>query len=635
MQRLLRAAARLNPDPVFYKTVLRYALNLNGWREEREASARLLAAWCDLVILAVTEHMASLKLVFDAPGLAARELVDLLVRSSRLLAEEASKTRLRPDERPDERSEVLLRVCLTLLKQLHLEASNVHVDPAFTGAFAAALAPSVCHGILRDLLSSLLRSEQRATTRRHVYGALLAYLRLCRLPAWGHAPVVLRVQRPSAMANFCAAGSTARLELDAGNLEELRRQGKLLVSLLAHEGTSGSEQDQGRSQALALLQAVLGLTEGAGTLVEPWLFHSGLPAAVAAMLGTPKSLLLLPAPALLCALDTAEAQLSFLLSVACNTPGGAAHLVGCGVITQLSGCQLIDALLEQRGEQRVAARDKIFLPALRLVCALLERLPDSRELDPQAVAFVDAHHSVLLRALALRAAVSDVGELRETHMAARLLCRLCARDTSGEQLARFRGALEQLCWRFFARLPPAHHQGQTSGHAESHVWLVQSTLAGYLRKLVADKRIALPTTAAVSSCNGPPTLPLVAQLVKQCSRAFRDVLSERHALLSSLKDSLRAHDGVERAGESSRASVAAELVSADADARVLLCALENALQAIHDSLAGVVLKQSEAESLATLRPVFDELSPVQDDECDKDLAFLKLLLRRLREAVEA
>jgi hypothetical protein len=626
---------------VFYKTVLRYALNLNGWREEREASARLLAAWCDLVILAVTEHMPSLRMVFDAPGLAARELVDLLARSSRLLAEEAAKARLRPDERPDERSEVLLRVCLTLLKQLHAEASDVHVDPAFTGAFAAALAPSVCHGILRDLLSCLLRSEQRATTRRHVYGALLAYLRLCRLPAWGQAPVVLRAQRPSAVADFCTAGSAARLELDAGNLEELRRQGKLLVSLLAHEGTSGSEQDQGRSQALALLQAVLGLTEGAGTLIEPWLFHSGLPAAVAAMLGTPKSLLLLPAPALLSALDTAEAQLSFLLSVACNTPGGAAHLVSCGVITQLSGCQLIDALLEQRGEQRVAARDKIFLPALRLVCALLERLPDSSELDPQAAAFVDAHHGVLLRALALRANASDVGELRETHMAARLLCRLCAHDARAEQLARFRDALERLCWEFFAaRLPQTRRRGQPGVHAASHVWLVQSALAGYLRKLVTDKRIALPVSAAVAR-NGPPTLLLVAQLVEQCSDSFRDVLSDRHTLLSSLKDSLRAHDGVERmilerAGESSRATVAAELVAADADARVLLCALENALAAIQSSLAaGVPLTQSEAEKLRSmLRPVFDELAPVQDGECDADLAFLKLLLRRLREAVE-
>jgi hypothetical protein len=365
---------------------------------------------------------------------------------------------------------------------------------------------------------------------------------------------------------------------------------------------------------------VLSLAEGAGAVFESSLFASRLPKEVAAALErtSPSALLQQSAGATLAAVD---AQLSFLLSVACDTPGGPAHLVACGVIPHLSGCRLIGALLEERGGQRAAARDRLLLPVLRLLTALLQLLPDSRELDVQATAFVQAHHDVLLRALSARTAESDAAQLREALLAARLLCRLCARD-SGAELLRFRDALERLCWELFdADFGGA--QSEPRSELASAGWLVQGTLAGYLRTLLSGGRAALPVAAAAAGAYagvraGPPTLLLVSRLLQTSSLAFTRVLGARVKQLARLRDTPGS-------------DAAHELAQLDADARVLLNTLENALQIVHASLATAQLKPREIEQLAReLAPVLGELARVSlASDWDRDLGFLSLLLRRL------
>ena len=612
------------PDGLFYAAVLRHALRLNNWRAERNASLRLLEAWSNLVSLLVVERYASLKFALHAPGSAASLMVSVLAAAVHLL----------PDA-DDKRAEVLARLCHILLTVLRAETAESHVDQFAGGSFAGTLSPSACHDLLRCLLAGLLRNDRGETTRHFLYAAMLGYLHLCRLPAWAQSPAVLRAVAPFAGAvSFAFSSGAARSELDTGNLVELRRHGGLLMSLLARESTGSSEQ--GRTQALSLLQAVLSLTEGAGAAFESWLLQSGLPAAVATMVErAPRAVLMLPSPASFRTLQTVEAQLSFLLSVALDTPCGAAHLVACGVVPQLTGCHLIDAL--QTSEQSEAVRARVFLPALRLLLTLLERLPDSAELALQASAFAQAHSEVLLGALGVPAKDLDASRLQELQSAVQLLCRLCVRS-SGPELGRFRVALERLCWSLFGantRAQPLHHRAQDSAQLSTRLWLVQSTLVGYLRKQALSGCILLPVTAEVEQGAGPPSLLLLAKLAECCSDAFVDVLRKRHAALTGV----RAHGGAElvvfdQAGQSSLSASAVELVTADTDARVLLYLLECALQVVHATL------QTAAPGVAAsvsqhLRPLLSDLGSVAPGESDQDLAFLKLLCRRLRDFVDA
>ena len=608
---------------MFFAAVLRHALRLNNWRAERSASLHLLEAWTNLVSLVVVERIASLKFVLHAPGAAASLLASLLVAAAPLL----------PDA-DDKRAEVLCRMCHVLQTVLRAEAAESDADQFAPGGFAGTLSPSACHDLLRCLLAGLLR-DRGETTRHFLYGAMLAYLHLCRPPAWAQSPAVLRAVTPfSGAAAAVLPSGAARSELDTGNLVELRRHGGLLVSLLARESTGSSEQ--GRTQALALLQAVLSLTEGAGAAFESWLLQSGLPAAVATMVErAPRAVLVLPSPASFRTLQTVEAQLSFLLSVALDTPNGAAHLAACGVVPQLTGCLLIDAL--QTSEQSEAVRARVLLPALRLLLALLERLPDSGELALQASAFAQAHSEVLLGTLSVPAKDLDAARLRELQSAVQLLCRLCVRSTAPE-LSRFRVTLERLCWSLFevnTRAQPLLRRSQDSAQLASHMWLVQSTLVGYLRKQALSGCMLLPVTAEVEQGAGPPSLVLLSKLAGSCSVSFIDVLCRRHAALTSVC----AQGGAElvvfdQAGQTSLSASASELMTADADARVLLYLLECALQVLHATLhsaaPGVAAPVSQH-----LRPLLSDLASVAPGESDQDLAFLKLLCRRLRDFVDA
>ena len=600
--------------------MLRHALRLNNWRAERSASLCLLEAWTSLVSLVVVKRYESLEFVLHTPGSTASLLVSLLTAAVVLL----------PDA-DDQRAECLARLSHVLLTVLRAKAAERRVDLFADSAFVGALSPSACHGILRCLLAGLLRNDRGEKTRHFLYGALLAYMQLCRLPAWAQSPAVLRAVTPfaGAVAVLLPSGA-ARSELDKGNLDEFRCHGGQLMSLLARDCTGSSEQC--RKQALAVLQAVLSLAEGVGAAFESWLLQSGLPAAVAsAVESEPRAVLMLPTPASLRKLQIVEAQLSFLLSVAVDTPSGAAHLAACGVVSHLTGCHLIDAL--QTMEQSEAVRVRVFLPALRLLLTLLERLPDSD--ISQASAFAQAHSEVLLGVLSVPVRDLDAARLRELHATVQLLCSLCVRSSAPE-LSRFRVALERLCWSLFevnARLQPsprAQHPAQWA----SHMWLVQSTLVGYLRTQVLGGRTVLPVTADVEHGAGPPSLKLLAKLAECCSDAFIDVLRRRHAALTSVQ----AHHGAElvvfeRAGHSSLDSAASELVTADSDARVLLYLLECALQTVHATLqaAGPGVAASVSQHLRSLS---SDLASVAPGESDQDLTFLKLLCRRLRDFVD-
>jgi len=601
--------------------VLRYALALNNWRAERSASLCLLEAWTSLVSLIMVKRYESLEFVLHTPGSTASLLVSLLTAAVVLL----------PDA-DDQRAECLARLCHVLLTVLRAKAAERRVDLFADSTFAGALSPSACHGIVRCLLAGLLRNDRGEKTRHFLYGALLAYVQLCRLPAWAQSPAVLRAVTPfaGAVAVLLPSGA-ARSELDKGNLDEFRCHGGQLMSLLARDCTGPSEQC--RKHALAVLQAVLSLAEGVGAAFESWLLQSGLPAAVAsAVESEPRAVLMLPTPASLRKLQIVEAQLSFLLSVAVDTPSGAAHLAACGVIPHLTGCHLIDAL--QGMEQSEAVRARVFLPALRLLLTLLERLPDSD--ITQASTFAKEHSEVLLGVLNVAVRDLDAARLRELHATVQLLCSLCVRSGAPE-LSRFRVSLERLCWSLFEvnawrQLPL--HRAQDSAQWASHMWLVQSTLVGYLRTQVLGGRMLLPVNANVEHGAGPPSLKLLSKLAECCSEAFLGVLRRRHDALNTV----HAHRGAElvvfeRAGPSSLDSAASELVTADSDARVLLYLLECALQTVHATLQ-TAMPGVAASVSQHLRPLLSDLASVAPGESGQDLTFLKLLCRRLRDFVD-
>ncbi len=620
-------SCRQQPDSEFVQSVLQHAVRVNDWKREDAAAKRVLAAWSELVCLVVSKRFVALRAALEeAPGALSAVLVVLLFAALKLVP-----------AADDARCTQLLRVVHALLERLQPGVDGHDFASAGPGN---ALPPSSCHDILHALLLAMLRSDRSDTTRHSAYAALLSYMRLCRPPHWTHSPAVLRlVQRVSAP-YLPDVGGNLRAELDAGNLVELRRHGSALVSVMARDALGGWEQ--GRMQVLAAVEALLGVAEGSGAALETPLLLGGLPAAVAMMLErTPRSVLLLPPPACSRALSSMEAQLSFLLSVARYTPSGASQLVACGAVVHLAGCQVIDALPEESSEPHERVQQAVLLPALQLVSALVQLLPDSTELTAQAVKFATAHHDALLRLLGARD--REAHALQAAQVCVQLLCRLCIRE-AGPALARFREALERMCWRFFDADALARH-GVQAQHT-SEVFLIQAVLASYLRRLVVSRRAMLPLSGSrddSSGRSGVPTLQLVASLVKRLTSALGDLLRSRHELLGSLTDNMAARGsesmlldaGGERRGQ---AAAAANLARVDSDARTVLLALENALEAVHATLvaeitAGLTVRDAEALRF-DLVPVLDDLARLQDEDCGRDLSFLRLLLRRVPQLIE-
>lgn len=616
------------PDGDFLQTVLQYAVRVNDWKREAAAAKCLLAAWNELACLVVSRRYLALRAALDEePGAVTEAVVVLLFAALKLLP-----------TADDARCTLLLRVSHAMLEKLSTDTSDCQ-----SGVTGRALPPSSCHQIMHALILAMLRSDRSDATRHSAYASLLALLRLCRPPQWAHSPAVLSLLQGISASELADVSGEMQRELDAGILAELRLHSSALLNVLARDALSGFEQPASLSalrpiQSLAILEALLGVAEGSGAALEAPLFSSRLPAAVAATLqGTPRSALLLPSPKCRLVLDTMEAQLSFLLAVARYTPSGATHLVACGVVLHLAGCPVLDALPEESTEACESVRQAVLVPALQVVAALLQLLPDSIELGAQASAFVIAHQDALLRVLGAREREWKAGhQLQATLVALQLLCPLCVR-LADPALARFREALERLCWHFFeAEVPWA---------VASPVFLVQGVLAVYLRRLVVSKRALMPVQCGREGAvgrSGTPTLQLVAGLLRRLTGALGDSLRARHELAMGLADGASSRGAesmlLDAGGEGhSLPAAAAELALVDSDTRTLLHALENALEAVHATLVAAFaagLGAREAEALVyLLQPVCDDLARYQDDTAC-DWGFLKLLLRRVPQLLE-
>ena len=588
------AAARLALTPALTRSVLGFAMALNSTHMERVASQHLLMAWSQLVCLAVTRHPAALKLAL--PAAAPARLADLCFSAASMLP--------RAD---DGLAAELLAAVTMLLTVLRAEVESCYAAPDADWVLDRVLPPYACQELLRNLLASLLSIGREVATRHQVYGALLAYLHLCRPPPWAQASPVSEALL-AALPAEAAQHSTGRLELDAGNLRELQRQAGLL-HMLAREGTP---------QALSLVQAILGLARGSNAALVDEVFRSRLPETAAVLLErTPRSAILAPLASR--TLDAAAAQLSLLLSVAHPAvASGAVHLVQIGLLSQLAGFQLVDALLSQRSDMRAVLRERIFLPTLRLVSALLESdaLQGSLEVSRQALAFVDAHAEVLLRVLGVQLEEADAGHLQEAQAAARLLCCL---GLSGGSPPRMAAGVERLC------ADALRPDLRVAAARMPQIWLLQSTLAAFLCAQCTTGRVVLPAAGGAAAL---PSVPQIAKLANVASDALRKCMRGRHELRYRLEEQLKLRGAVDK--------TALGLVDAETDVRVLHALLQALLATVLASWPATYAGNTADARLAlgdSLKPVLMDVDQLKGSELGGNLPWEALfsLCRRARE----
>ena len=564
--------------------LLQQVVQYNNWRREDASSFHLLTSWADLLgVLLGKRYPAVCTLLEAEPGAHVAVISEILFAVLELLPAE-NDTR-----------------CVPLLRCIHVILSKL----SDAESSSVTLAPSSCHTIFRILLSALLRSDRSDATRHFACSSLLAHLRLCRSPRWA----LDDEEFDSPLA------TSLRNELDAGNLAELRRQEGRLLAVLVRDSLSGSEQ--GRTASLALLEALLCAAPGAGAVLEPGIFSSGLPAAVAsAVERTPRSVLLLSPLACRRAIEALQAQLCFLIALARCTPSGPAQLVSCGTVSHLAGCTVLDTLPEECSEPTV--QRAVILPALQLVAVLLELAPDSVELSAQALSFCTAHSDCLLRMLVL-----DESSLPSSRVAAVLLSRLVSRDPaqgSCPALLRFRDALERACWQFF-ELDPAVLGG---GACASHLFAVQSVITAHVRYLVGSKRASLAQGSSMETGSrvGMPSVLIVSRLISHLTGSLFGLLRTRHELATGMEQG----DAAEHAR---RTDVLGALACVDVDVRLVLLTLENALEAVHSTITVSVDARLREQLSYELAPVLEDLARLADDDLGRETPFLRLLSRRL------
>ena len=613
----------LPPNPEFVGAVLQHLVRVNDMRLEDAAARGLLGAWSELLVLIFCQRADALHASLqDAPETV---VLDLLFTCLKLLPS-ADVTRVA----------LLLRVVRAALEYIRANAASMQPLGALP------LPPSSCHDVLRALLGVCMRSDRCEATRHYACASLLSLARMCRPPQWNLALIVPLDANPSLeSASWAENGTSMRRELDAGVVAELRRLGGPLLAVLVRDALGAAEH--GRVQSLVVLEALLGLTDGAATALEAPLLLSGLPAAVAtAVERTPRSVLTLPPRACEEALSGMRAQVSFLMSVARYAPAGATHLVGCGVVLRLAACPVLDGMPEECTLPGNFVSTAALLPALQLVGELLHLLPDSADAFDQARRFVLAHQEAILRVMVARDASSD----QTVALAAvRLLTMLCSHDT-GAELSRFREALERICWHVF-----------DASAAVSAPLVMQAVLLVYIRRLVVAKRTILSlsgyrTTPAAARL-GPPTLQTIMSMMKRHVAALGDLLRTRFELLGrvseipnsgagTVEQSMMVLDGnvaIDRRPRS-KANAAMDFVQVDADVGTLLQALENALEAMHATLATELISAAKMQPLDVealrydLLPVLDELARLQSEDCGRDVGFLRLVQRRLGQLMD-
>jgi len=572
---------RLPLDAALVQAVLQHFVQCNDWRRLEAAVSHLLTSWYELLGVLLGKRFPAVRVLLDGEEAGVSSaLADILFATLELVPAAG-----------DARCALLLQSSHLLLVKL----SGPEATPA------SSLPPSSCHTVFRLLLSVLLRSDRSDSTRYFACASLLAYLRLCSPPLW-------------ADGSPDAPHLAMQQELDAGNLAELRRMGGLLP-VLARDSLCGSED--GRTQSLAVLEACLGLVEGAGAVLESGIFMSGLPAAVAsAVERTPRSALQLPPPACRRMLEALNAQLCFLIALARYTPCGPSQLIACGAVSSLAGCAMIDAHPEECSEPTQSLRRTVILPSLQLVTMLVELAPDSAELNAQALAFAGAHLAALLRLLE-----QDQAHLPSTRAAMLLVSRLVTREwgRSSPALSRFREALERACWQYFELEPNALADGASS----THLLGIQSLLAAHIRRLVVAKRVSLPAGSSETAGLrvGTPSLLLLSRLIARLTNSLFDQLRMRHQLTTGLE----------------LGSAAMQALSCvHMNVRLLLLALENALESVHSTLSYAPSASSREKLSYDLVPVLDDLGRVPEEMWlgGRDGGFLRLLSRRLRALLE-
>ncbi|KAF3689084.1 Nuclear pore complex protein Nup205 205 kDa nucleoporin Nucleoporin Nup205 [Channa argus] len=364
----LQGMAAIGQRPLLMEevnSILQQVVERNRIRRSLSAKRHALQSWRSLVETLLTACPADL-IPADDRQLIIRDL--LLDLHDKVLSEDAA----------GELMPIVAGAVFTLtahLSQSVLSEQQQGVGLETSSGFAS-IANSALHLILRKLLDFILCTGggyQRL--RAHLYGSLLYYLQIAQKP---EEPDTL--QTGKAMWERLTAPEDGFSKLQRENLAIIESYGKALMEVVCRDACDGHEIS--RMLALAVLDRILSIDRQ-----NQWLLYvcnSGYLRSVVESLRQDDAALqtlLTPQAPLLKPLYIYESKMAFLTRVA-KTGQGAVELLRCGLVAQLSECQVFDMVPDS--DTTSSMRDpsgfipspkdryrQILLPTLRLFQVIL------------------------------------------------------------------------------------------------------------------------------------------------------------------------------------------------------------------------------------------------------------------------
>uniref|UniRef100_A0A7N6B7J1 Nucleoporin 205 n=1 Tax=Anabas testudineus TaxID=64144 RepID=A0A7N6B7J1_ANATE len=365
----LQGMAAIGQRPLLMEevnSILQQVVERNRVRRSLSAKRHALQSWRSLVETLLTACPADL-IPADDRQLIIRDL--LLDLHDKVLSEDAA----------GELMPIVAGAVFTLTAQLSQSVLSEQQQGAGleTSSGFASIANSALHLILRKLLDFILCTGggyQRL--RAHLYGSLLYYLQIAQKP---EEPDTLQTAG-NTMWERLTAPEDDFSKLQRENLAIIESYGKALMEVVCRDACDGHEIS--RMLALAVLDRILSIDRQNQWLV--YVCNSGYLRSVVESLRQDDialQTLLTPQPPLLKPLYIYESKMALLTRVA-KTAQGAVELLRCGLVAQLTECQVFDMVPDS--DAHSVMRDpsgfipspmdryrQILLPTLRLFQVIL------------------------------------------------------------------------------------------------------------------------------------------------------------------------------------------------------------------------------------------------------------------------
>ncbi|XP_035982681.1 nuclear pore complex protein Nup205 [Fundulus heteroclitus] len=365
----LQGMAAIGQRPLLMEevnSILQQVVERNRVRRSLSAKRHALQSWRSLVETLLTACPADLIPADDRQLIIRDLLLDLF---DKVLSDDAA----------GELMPIVAGAVFTLTAQLSqsvLSEQQQAAGPEASSGFAS-IANSALHLILRKLLDFILCTGggyQRL--RAHLYGSLLYYLQIAQKPE--EAETLQTAGK--AMWERLTAPEDGFSKLQRENLAIIESYGKALMEVVCRDACDGHEIS--RMLALAVLDRILSIDRQNQWLL--YLCNSGyLRSLVESLRQDDAALqsLLAPQPPILKPLYIYESKMALLTRVA-KTGQGAVELLRCGLVAQLTECQVFDMVPDADSHRMM--RDpsgfipspidryrQILLPTLRLLQVIL------------------------------------------------------------------------------------------------------------------------------------------------------------------------------------------------------------------------------------------------------------------------